>query len=118
MANNSIIFHMCKNNEWQIALVSGIYNGSSQDVTDGFIHFSTADQILKSAEKHHNGQHDLVLLSVKVGFLGGALRWEKSRGGDLFPHLYGSLPIKAVIRVDHIELGPDGLHKFPQELSL
>jgi uncharacterized protein (DUF952 family) len=118
MANKSIIFHMCKKNKWQVALASGIYLGSSQDINDGFIHFSTVDQILESAEKHRMGQRGLVLLSVEVGLLGEALRWEESREGDFFPHLYGSLPLKAVIRVDDLELGKDGRHKFPEGLNL
>jgi uncharacterized protein (DUF952 family) len=118
MANNSIIFHMCEKNEWQVALAKGIYEGSSQDISDGFIHFSTAEQVPKSAEKHRMGQRDLVLLSVEVELLGGALKWEQSRGGDLFPHLYGSLPLKAVTRVDDLKLGADGRHEFPEGLSL
>ena len=118
MANNSIIFHMCGKNEWLAALANGIYKGSLQDISDGFIHFSTAKQVSKSAEIYRMGQRGLVLLSVEVRLLGGALRWEQSRGGELFPHLYGSLPLKAVTRVDDLKLGADGRHEFPDGLSL
>jgi uncharacterized protein (DUF952 family) len=116
MADNSIIFHMCVKNEWQEALANGVYEGSSQDVADGFIHFSTANQVSESAFKHRKGQLGLVLLSVEVALLGKALMWEISRGGALFPHLYGPLPLKAVIRVDDLELGLEGRHEFPKEL--
>ena len=116
MADNSIIFHMCAKNKWQAAVVKGIYEGSSQDVADGFIHFSTADQVSESAAKHHTGQLGLVLLSVEVALLGNSLKWEKSREGAFFPHLYGSLPLKAVVREDDLELGLDGRHEFPEEL--
>ena len=118
MLNNTIIFHMCTKNEWQAAEAAGFYGGSSQDVTDGFIHFSTADQILESAAKHHKGKQDLVLLSVDTETLGDILRWELARGGSLFPHLYGQLPIKAVIRADDLVLGPEGLHKLPEEFGV
>ena len=117
MADNSIIFHMCVKNEWQAAVAKGIYEGSSQDITDGFIHFSTLDQVSESAAKHRKGQLGLVLLSVKVALLGKSLRWEKSRDGALFPHLYSTLPLKAVIRVDDLELGSKGRHEFPKELA-
>jgi uncharacterized protein (DUF952 family) len=109
------IFHICRQDEWQAAEVSGRYAGSSQDRADGFIHFSTAAQVRASAAKHRAGQEGLVLLTVDADGLGPALRWEASRGGALFPHLYGSLPIEAVRRVDPLPLGDDGHHRFPQD---
>jgi uncharacterized protein (DUF952 family) len=96
------IYHMCRAEEWLAAQAAGAYAGSSQDRADGFIHFSTAAQLRASAAKHRAGQRGLVLLEVAADSLGAALRWEKSRGGDLFPHLYGALP-----------LGADGAHVFP-----
>jgi uncharacterized protein (DUF952 family) len=107
------IFHMCRAEEWRAAEAGGAYAGSSQDKADGFIHFSTAAQLPASAAKHRAGQRDLVLLAVDPASLGAALRWEPSRGGALFPHLYGALPREAVRRVSPLPLGADGRHIFP-----
>jgi uncharacterized protein (DUF952 family) len=109
-----LIYHMCRRSEWAAAEAAGEYRGSSQDAADGFIHFSTATQIRESARKHRAGQDDLVLVTVDAARLGPALKWEPSRGGGLFPHLYGALPLEAVIRVDPLPLGPDGAHMFPR----
>ncbi|MCW2237890.1 DUF952 domain-containing protein [Azospirillum canadense] len=108
-----IIYHMCRADEWERALSSGSYPGSSQDAADGFTHFSTAAQVVESAAKHRAGQDGLVLLTVDGDTLGEALRWEPSRGGQLFPHLYAALPVPAVLRADPLPLGPDGRHIFP-----
>ncbi len=107
------IYHICTRAEWRAALARGRYEGSSQDRDDGFIHFSTAAQVVASAAKHRAGQDGLVLVAVDTEALGAALRWEKSRGGALFPHLYGPLPMSAVRRVEDLPLGPDGAHVFP-----
>lgn len=109
----SVIYHMCRREEWEAAQAEGLYHGSSQDRADGFIHFSTAEQVVESAARHRAGQAGLVLLAVDAAALGTALRWERSRGGALFPHLYGALPTGAVIRVDDLPIGPDGRHLFP-----
>ncbi len=111
---DDIIFHICRKDEWQAAQADGSYAGSSQDIADGFIHFSNAQQVESSAAKHRRGQDGLVLLSVDARALGAALKWEESRGGALFPHLYATLPLEAVRRVDDLPLGPDGLHIFPR----
>ncbi len=111
------IYHICKRAEWDAARRGGSYSGSSQDAADGFIHFSTAAQIAASAAKHRAGQGDLVILEVDAAALGTALRWEKSRGGQLFPHLYGALPAGAVRRAAPLPLGPDGRHVFPWGLD-
>lgn len=108
-----LIYHMCKREEWQAAQSAGAYGGSSQDRADGFIHFSTAEQIVESAAKHRAGQDGLVLLTVDADALGAALKWEESRGGALFPHLYGDLPVTAASHEDDLPLGPDGKHIFP-----
>ena len=107
------IYHMCRREEWQAAAAAGRYEGSSQDRADGFIHFSTAAQVEASAAKHRAGQDGLVLLAVDPARFGVALKWEPSRGGALFPHLYGPLLPEAVIRVDDLPLGADGRHVFP-----
>lgn len=108
-----IIYHMCRRQEWQAAQAAGSYAGSSQDAADGFIHFSAAAQVVESAAKHRAGQDGLVLLAVDAARLGAALKWEPSRGGQLFPHLYGPLPVDAVVRVADLPLGADGRHSFP-----
>ena len=107
------IYHMCTLSEWRAAEAEGVYNGSSQDAADGFIHFSTAAQVATSAAKHRAGQTGLVLLSVDPAFLGDALKWEQVSGGDLFPHLHGPLPVSVVLAADDLPLGADGRHVFP-----
>lgn len=114
---NQTIYHMCTRAEWQAAEAEGLYPGSSQDAADGFIHFSARDQVAVSAAKHRAGQDGLVLLSVDARALGDALKWEPSRGGALFPHLYGPLPVAAVNKVDDLPLGADGHHVFPPGFS-
>lgn len=107
------IYHICRQDEWAAAQAAGRYDGSSQDRADGFIHFSAADQVVASAARHRAGQDGLVLLTVDAAALGAALKWEPSRGGALFPHLYGALPLDAVRRADDLPLGADGRHRFP-----
>ena len=109
----TLIYHMCKQEEWETAQSAGAYGGSSQDRADGFIHFSTAEQIVESAAKHRAGQEGLLLLTVDAAAMGDLLKWEESRGGALFPHVYGDLPVSAAIKVDPLPLGPDGMHVLP-----
>lgn len=111
------IYHMCKREEWEAARAAGRYAGSSQDVADGFIHFSTAAQIIESAARHRTGQGGLVIIEVDSAALGGTLCWEPSRSGQLFPHVYSGLPLGAVRRVAALPLGADGRHIFPWGLG-
>lgn len=104
---------MCQREEWERALAKGAYNGSSQDQADGFIHFSTREQLPESARRHRSGQTGLVVLAADPAALGTALRWEPSRSGVLFPHLYGPLPVSAVVWVRDLPLGANGLHVLP-----
>src|ERR1700759_3060259 len=104
------IYKICTASEWRAAEQAGAYRGSAVDRMDGFIHFSTAEQTAETAAKWFAGQHDLVLVAVDSNMLGDKLKWELSRGGALFPHLYGELPLKAVARVDPLPLGEDGHH--------
>ena len=113
MNGRSTIYHMCRRDEWRAAEGAGLYPGSSQDRADGFIHFSTAAQVVESARRHRAGQSGLVLLAADAGALGENLRWEPSRGGDLFPHLYGSLPVACVRWVADLPLAADNTHRFP-----
>ena len=108
-----LIFHMCRREEWEAARPSGVYPGSSQDLQDGFIHFSTASQLPESARRHRAGQAGLVLLAADTPLLGDALRWEASRSGMLCPHVYGGLPVAAVRWTRDLPLGPDGVHVLP-----
>ena len=98
---------------WRDAQRDGVFRGSPIDIKDGFIHFSTSEQAIETAAKHFAGEHDLVLLRVDAARLGKRLKWEPSRGGALFPHLYGDLALAAVIRVDPLPLATDGRHAFP-----
>ena len=99
---------------WAEAMSSGSFRGSPLDLADGFIHFSTAAQVRDTAAKHFAGIQDLVLVAVDADLLGTALEWEPSRGGALFPHLYGPLPLTAVRWVKPLPLGADGRHVFPE----
>lgn len=110
---DSLIYHVCKADEWEAARRAGRYPGSSQDRADGFIHFSDASQVVASVARHRAGQDGLVILEVDAPALGAALRWEPSRGGALFPHLYADLPLTAVTRFAALPLGTDGRHRFP-----
>lgn len=117
--SSSLIFHMCRKEEWQNAVAMGEYQGSFLDKSDGFIHFSTASQLRESAAKHQTRQDGLILLSVDPKNLPtNVLKWEESRSGELFPHLYGSLQTEAVVRFDPLPLGSDGFHIFPDDLAI
>ncbi|MFC4351789.1 DUF952 domain-containing protein [Fodinicurvata halophila] len=107
------IYHVCREADWAAALEQGRYDGSEDDRRDGFIHFSTRAQLRESVAKHRAGQQGLVLLEVDPEALGDALTWEPSRGGALFPHLYGPLSPGAVRRSWPLPLGTEGQHVFP-----
>lgn len=93
---------------------AGVYRGSADDSRDGFIHFSTAEQLSGTLAKHYAGQTDLKLVAVDADTLGPSLRWEPSRGGALFPHLYGELALGAVVSVQQIPIRADGGHDIPE----
>lgn len=111
------IYHVCRAVEWQAARASGSHPGSSQDLADGFIHCSDAAQVIGSVAKHRAGQDGLVILEIDAAALGAMLRWEPSRGGALFPHVHGALPVAAVTRSADLPLGADGRHAFPWGLG-
>jgi len=94
------IYKIMTGAEWAIAQASGFFAGSRDDQHDGFVHFSTAEQLAETAERHFGGQGDLMLLTVDAEALGDALQWEPARGGALFPHLYGPLDLTAVIKAE------------------
>ncbi len=95
--------------DWDAARRAGRFEGAAIDLSDGFIHLSTAAQAQETARRHFAGQAGLVLLKVDAARLGAALKWEPSRGGDLFPHLYAPLDCALVEAVTEIPLSPDGM---------
>jgi len=107
------IFKLCRASEWAEAERSGTLLGSPVDLRDGYIHFSTAEQVADTAARHFAGVDGLTLLAVDADILGSALRWEPSRGGALFPHLYGPLPVASVLWVRALPLDASGRHVFP-----
>src|SRR5262249_53574009 len=110
------IYKICDREEWEKALAQGEFAGSAVDRKDGYIHFSTAHQLRQTARRPFAGRHGLVLLSVAAQALGPALHWEKSRGGDLFPHLYAPLAMRHVHSV--VALPWSGMaHDFPADIS-
>lgn len=108
------IYKICDAALWREAERAGVFAGAPVDHADGYIHFSTAGQARETAARHFAGKGDLVLVAVNAAALGAALRYEPSRGGALFPHLYGSLPVSAARWVKPLPLGPDGVHQFPE----
>ena len=113
-SSDSVIYKLIAESMWRDAEASGYFSGSSVDARDGFIHFSTAAQVAETAARHFAGATDLLLVAVRADKLAKAdLRWEPSRGGDLFPHLYADLPMKAVLWAKPLPLGADGAHVFP-----
>jgi len=142
-----VIYKILPQTEWEEAQAEGVYRGSAHDARDGFMHFSTAAQLAETSRKYFSSVPDLVLLAVVTsaldgpphptlsprgeGFLGlpsplgekdrmrgdSALRWEPSRGGDLFPHLYADLPVSAVTSARALPLGEDGIPLLPSDLS-
>ena len=108
-----LIYKICPRTLWQQAERDGVFRGGPVDQADGYIHFSTAEQVRETAAKHFTGQTDLLLVAVDAAPLEPALKWEPSRGGALFPHLYGELSLDAVRSVEELPLGRDG-HVFPE----
>lgn len=94
--------------EWEVARIAGAYAGSAVDRADGYIHMSTAAQLPETARRHYAGRTGLVLAAVDATALGAGLKWEPSRGGDLFPHLYGTLPLSAVRSERSLSIDEDG----------
>ena len=103
----TLIYKLHPEADWRIAEATGIFAGASVDITDGFIHFSAAEQVRETAIRHFSGQTRLVLVAVEAAAMGSALVWEASRGGALFPHLYGPLPMSAVRWVQTLAMGAD-----------
>jgi len=112
-----LIYKICPAPLWREAERNGRFDGAPVDLADGYIHFSTAAQLAETAAKHFAGQDGLLLIAVDDSRLGPALRYEPSRGGALFPHLYSALDPKAVRWIAPLLLRTDGAHAIPEDLA-
>jgi len=109
MSDQLVVYKITSKSEWDAALASNHYPGAPIDLADGFIHFSTAEQAAETAQKHFHGQRDLLLVAVDTQVYGNAMKWEVSRGGALFPHLYGSFDLSSVLWTLPIKTDADGV---------
>jgi uncharacterized protein (DUF952 family) len=110
---NRSLYKVVPEEVWRSAEAEGLFRGSGIDLSDGFIHLSAADQVVETVSKHFTGQQGLLLVTIDGDKLGSALRWEPSRDGALFPHVYGVIPMEAVDKVDPLPLDASGVHQFP-----
>jgi uncharacterized protein (DUF952 family) len=111
-----LVFKICREAEWAEARESGCYTGSGDDARDGFIHLSTAGQLVGTAGKYFRGIEGLVLVAFEPAALGEALKWEPSRGGALFPHLYAPLPVAKALWASPLPLAADGVPVIPKDI--
>lgn len=112
----ALIYKLADPRDWGAAMAEGVYRGSAADRADGFIHFSTGPQLPGTLEKHYADAHRLALVEVEAASLGPALKWEAARGGELFPHLYGDLPLTAVATLRLIARDESGAWRLPSEI--
>ena len=112
------VYKICDEAALQEARSTGRFEGSADDLRDGFIHLSAAGQVAGTLATHFAGRDDLVLLAIDAERLGRRLRWEPSRGGDLFPHLYGPLDLGQLLWVEALPLQADGRHRLPAGVAL
>ena len=110
---SSTLYKICPASLWREAESAGVFRGAPIDRQDGYIHFSAADQVAETAAKHFAGERDLVLIAVDARSLGPMLKWETSRGGALFPHLFADMPLGSVLWVRPLPLDQGGRHVFP-----
>jgi len=110
------VFKVVSRTAWEDACRRGAFAGSADDRRDGFIHLSQVHQLAGTLARHFRGEHDLVLVEFDAAALGSALRWEPSRGGDLFPHLYGELPAAAAVSVRALVLDAKGVPIVPEDI--
>ncbi|MCD7059069.1 DUF952 domain-containing protein [Pelagibacterium xiamenense] len=108
------IYKIASKADWEAAWVAGELKGTAVDLADGYIHFSTAEQLAETLDKHYRGQSGLVLATIDPDLLPHPLKWEPSRGGALFPHLYAPLPMAAVIAERPLDARGDGGFDLPE----
>jgi uncharacterized protein (DUF952 family) len=113
----TLIYKILPRAEWDAAKVAGRFEGSAVDLQDGFIHLSAADQAQETAAKWFKGQAGLVLLGVEAESLGADLKWEASRGGALFPHLYRPLLASEALTEHDLDLDADGVPQLGDHLA-
>ncbi|MCB1313532.1 MAG: DUF952 domain-containing protein [Sedimentitalea sp.] len=111
-----LIYKILRAEDWAALRAAGETLGAPVDLADGYVHFSTAAQAPETAAKHFAGAEGLMLLALEAEALGAALRWEPSRGGALFPHLYGPLRLADVLWARPLPLDAGG-HRFPEDLA-
>jgi uncharacterized protein (DUF952 family) len=112
-----MVYKICQRSEWAAAEQIGHYTGSADDIRDGYIHLSAQPQLAETARRYFAGQGDLVLIAFDATRLGAALRWDPSRGGDLFPHLYADLPTALALWVKPLALDQSGTPIIPEGLG-
>jgi len=112
----TMIYKICNRAMWQQAVERGVFRGAEIDLQDGFIHFSSGTQVQETAAKHFAQQSDLLLIAFDDQTFGDQLKWEVSRGGDLFPHLYDTLDPESALAVHELALDDSGRHIFPASL--
>lgn len=95
------------------ALEADRFEGAPIDLADGYIHLSTRDQLTETVDRHFTGQSDLWVAAIDLAALGDSVRWEESRGGAMFPHIYGAMPLDVVIAYGALERDDDGTVKLP-----
>lgn len=112
-----IVYKLLTLADWQAAAAAKVFSGSGIDVADGFIHLSAADQVGETLSRHFASvAGTLVLLAVDLGLVEGDVKWEPSRGGALFPHVYGTIPLAAVVAAEPLTQDRDGSHRLPADL--
>ncbi len=117
MARPMKIYKILRAEEWKALLASGETQGAPVDLADGYVHFSTAAQTPETLAKHFAGEEGLVILAFDSDAMGDALKWERSRGGALFPHLYGPLRLAEALWSVPVALAPNGLHVVPGSIE-
>jgi uncharacterized protein (DUF952 family) len=116
-APHEFVYKVTPRAAWDAACRTGTYEGSADDLRDGYIHMSSRNQLAGTLAKHFRGQDDLVLIKFETHAFGAALRWEVSRGGQLFPHLYAALPTRQAIAIRALQLSDDGVPMLPEDLA-
>lgn len=111
----TVIYKIASAELWEAAERAGRFDGSPVDLQDGFIHFSAGPQVAETAARYFAGQDGLVLVAISTDRLGNALRWEPSRNGELFPHLYAPLELASVLWVKPMPVGSNGRHVLPED---
>ncbi|HPG89891.1 MAG TPA: DUF952 domain-containing protein [Hyphomicrobium sp.] len=109
------VFKIVPAAHWRGALAAGAFDGSADDIRDGYIHLSTAEQVPGTLAKYFRDQPDLLIVGFASADFGQALKWEPSRGGALFPHIYGSIPVALALWQRTLPLGADGIPHFDKE---